>query len=315
MSTNTKTYLYGLLIMAFQFSGHLMADLPKPPNIIFLMADDLSPMWFSAYGEKEKVHTPNFDRMIKEGVGFSNAWSTPMCSPTRALVATGQYGTRTGWLHNNLKVPVNNSDFLKNGISPFFRQVKQAGYRTAFCGRWGIPADWRIASQDFDDYCIHFGNPKQAPKGYNSGEVYEKDDLLWMDFTHKDRPDEVITVQVESKEGYFNQPFLSRYWAPALNTNGHMERIKKDHFSSDIFSNFILDMARSSHQKEEPFMVYYPMFLPHDIADNKKTKQSKLPRPPHVGSPGQIRGGTMQSCAEYLDVITAYNRPHFSFSL
>ena len=287
-----------LCLLWFALSTPLYSQ-TKKPNIIFLMADDLSPMWFSAYGEKNDVKTPHFDRMVKEGVGFANAWCTPMCSPTRALVVTGQYGTRTGWLHNNLKVPIKGSDFMKNGIAPFFRQLKKSGYRTAFCGRWGIPADWSIAVKDFDSHCLHVGSPNQIPKDYHQGDVYDKDDLMFVDVSLKASEASSMTIQVESRQGYFNQPFYSRYWNPSILLNGRMLETQKDDFSSDIFSDFILDFAKED--PTEPFLVYYPMFLTHGIADMKA--KNKLPRPPHVGQPGQITGGSMKECAEYLDII------------
>lgn len=276
----------------------------KRPNIIFLMADDLSPMWFSAYGERSEVKTPNFDRMVDEGVGFSNAWCTPMCSPTRALVLTGQYGMRTGWLHNALKVSDNkkNTDFLANGADPFLRQMKKAGYKTAFCGRWGIPANWNLISPDIDEYCNHISTADQLPDGYELQEIIEENDRIFalINGTPEGSTEsKTLKIRIESKEGYAKKPFFSRYWNPSISLNGKLLDTDTNDFGADIFTDFVLDFA--NRNKEDPFIIYYPMFLTHGIADKKS--KDKLPKPPHLGQPSFIRGGTMKDCSEYVDVV------------
>lgn len=66
--------------------------LQEPPNIVFIIADDLSWKHLGAYGSEELL-TPNIDRLAREGVTFENAFvSTPSCSPSRAAILTGRNG-------------------------------------------------------------------------------------------------------------------------------------------------------------------------------------------------------------------------------
>lgn len=72
-------------------------DAPQPPtNILVVVLDDISASELSTYGllGAEAV-TPNLDALAAQGVLFENAWSSPICSPSRALMLTGRYGFRT----------------------------------------------------------------------------------------------------------------------------------------------------------------------------------------------------------------------------
>jgi len=75
----------------------------EKPNILFVMADDMGPEWVSCYGAEEII-TPNIDKLATEGMRFTNAYSMPKCTPTRASLLTGQYPWRTGWI-NHWDVP------------------------------------------------------------------------------------------------------------------------------------------------------------------------------------------------------------------
>jgi arylsulfatase A-like enzyme len=66
----------------------------KNSNIILIMADDLGAEGLNCYGSTIYT-TPNLDRMAEEGMRFNNAYSTPLCSPTRVMIMTGLYPNRT----------------------------------------------------------------------------------------------------------------------------------------------------------------------------------------------------------------------------
>ena len=66
----------------------------RPPNIVFIMADDLGINDLACYGRKEH-HTPNLDRLAKQGARFTNAYAAQsVCSPTRAALMTGKTPAR-----------------------------------------------------------------------------------------------------------------------------------------------------------------------------------------------------------------------------
>jgi arylsulfatase A len=67
------------------------------PNIVFIMADDLGAENLACYGNTV-YSTPRLDRMAAEGARFENAYATPACTPTRAMILTGLYPNRSGFL-------------------------------------------------------------------------------------------------------------------------------------------------------------------------------------------------------------------------
>ena len=66
-----------------------------PPNIVWLTVEDMSP-WIGACGDSA-VATPNLDRLVREGVGYDNAFAaSPVCPPARSSLITGMFCTRIG---------------------------------------------------------------------------------------------------------------------------------------------------------------------------------------------------------------------------
>ena len=65
------------------------------PNIIFIITDQQRYDTIAALGF-DHVDTPHLDRLVREGVTFTHAWSNPVCGATRGTLMTGQYGVRLG---------------------------------------------------------------------------------------------------------------------------------------------------------------------------------------------------------------------------
>ena len=78
-----------------------------PPNILFILADQWRAQATGYNGDPNLLgKTPNLDRMAAQSVNFSNAISvTPVCTPYRAALMTGQYPTTTGMIFNDLHLP------------------------------------------------------------------------------------------------------------------------------------------------------------------------------------------------------------------
>ncbi|HCN28128.1 MAG TPA: sulfatase, partial [Verrucomicrobiales bacterium] len=74
----------------------------RAPNILWFVVDDMSPH-FSCYGETA-IQTPAVDRLAAEGARFTRAFAaTPLCSPSRASILTGQYVRTNGILDNTAR--------------------------------------------------------------------------------------------------------------------------------------------------------------------------------------------------------------------
>ncbi len=131
------------------------------PNIIMIMADDVSWEAFGCYGA-EDYKTPNIDRLASMGVRFSHAYSTPICTPTRVKLMTGKYGFRN-YTHFG---------YLNPKEKTFGHMLQDAGYRTAIAGKWqlnglyndlpGSQDNTRPNKAGFHEYCLW-----QLTKGKN----------------------------------------------------------------------------------------------------------------------------------------------------
>ena len=104
------------------------------PNILFILSDDHRWDALSQLGHPV-VNTPSLDRLAREGVLFDNAFcTTSLCSPSRASFLTGMYAHNHG-VKNNM-TPWNNAHVT------FLETLHQAGYETAFIGKWHMPGEF-----------------------------------------------------------------------------------------------------------------------------------------------------------------------------
>jgi arylsulfatase A len=121
------------------------------PNIIFVLADDLGIDGVSAYGA-DFFKTPVIDKLAKEGIRYTNAYTVPLCGPSRALILSGRYGFRTGAVNQDM------TGEIKPSAENFMPSIlKKAGYATSMIGKWGqLPLD--PGAFGFDDYLRFFGS-------------------------------------------------------------------------------------------------------------------------------------------------------------
>jgi N-acetylglucosamine-6-sulfatase len=105
---------------------------PGRPNIVFILIDDLR--WDEM--DYPFVRLPHLQRITREGVRFRNAFvTTPLCSPSRASFLTGQYAHQHGITDNTDRSP------RSHQLLTFPRRLHDAGYETAFLGKWHMGVD------------------------------------------------------------------------------------------------------------------------------------------------------------------------------
>ena len=138
MTTNTTISRRNLL-GAIGAAGLLHGANTKP-NFVFILADDLGIGELSCYGA-DNYKTPNIDALAASGIRYTNAYTAPLCGPSRALIMTGRYAFRTGATNQDAtgEIKPEQETFLPKVLRP-------AGYKSACVGKWGQlplgPADF-----------------------------------------------------------------------------------------------------------------------------------------------------------------------------
>jgi len=126
------------------------------PNILLIIADDMGVDVSPCYSETPQANMPNLKELCDNGMVFENAYSAPLCSPTRATVMTGKYGFRTGVG----SVPSReHGGSLSEHETTVFDRIKDKGYSTALIGKWHLSADPRDLNHPQKLGVDHFFGP------------------------------------------------------------------------------------------------------------------------------------------------------------
>ena len=121
-----------LLLLACGSGGEQSPQEPRPPNIVFIMADDLGYGQVGAYGQK-LIRTPHIDRLAAEGMRFTDAYAgATVCAPSRSVLMSGLHGGHAPVRANGGGNPIQPGDTTVADV------LKAAGYRTGGFGKWGL---------------------------------------------------------------------------------------------------------------------------------------------------------------------------------
>jgi arylsulfatase A-like enzyme len=203
----------------------------KPPNVVFMIADDLGWRDLGSYGSTF-YQTPHLDRLAASGTRFTSAYSNcQVCSPTRAAAMTGQYPPRTGitdyigakqpatWTRNTRLLPAPYAMFLDPATPNMAKLFKQAGYATFFCGKW------------------HLGGPSQ-----NS--------------TPTDHGFDVNIAGTEGGGPYGKGKYLHPFQLPNLDSK------PGDHLPIRLAEESI-KLMKQAHAQGKPFLLYHAFYSVH----------------------------------------------------
>lgn len=171
------------------------ADAADRPNIILVFIDDMGWSDFSCFGNDD-AQTPNIDRLAAEGVRFEQFYvNSPICSPSRTAISTGQYPQRwkiTSYLNNRKD---NQARGMAQWLDPkapmLARSLQQAGYATGHFGKWHMGGQRDVAdapaisAYGFDESLTNFEGmgPKLLPLTLKPGQkeptkIWEKAEQL-----------------------------------------------------------------------------------------------------------------------------------------
>jgi arylsulfatase A-like enzyme len=229
-----------------------------PPNIIFILADDLGYADLGCYGQK-RVKTPNLDRMAAQGTKFTNFYAGSMvCAPSRCTLMTGQHSGHALVRSNESELNIAQTTLHKLGLIKksstshrvslrdedftLAEALKQAGYVTGLSGKWGLGEAGTSGTPDKQGFDEWFGFLNQS-KAHNH---YPKH--LWSDGVE-------LTIEENTDR-------------------------KKQLYAHDLFEEYALEFIHE--HRDTTFFLYLPFTLPHgsyEIADQgiySNTNWSKL---------------------------------------
>ncbi len=228
----------------------------QQPNIVFIIADDLSCDDISCYGN-ERIKTPNLQKLADEGITFTNAFLTAAnCSPSRASIATGRWPVSNGQTDLSTgALPSYNVAWPEffDGIDYFPEILKKAGYYTAQSGKWHIGYHWANASGP-----VKIGFDHTDNKGGQSGcgnwvQVLEnrpKDKPFFMWFAAHDPHDPWTAPKVHSLEDVTVPPFipdtkymreqLAKYYDEIHRMDTHIGNVVKKLKEQEVYDNTVI---------------------------------------------------------------------------
>ncbi|TPN86227.1 sulfatase family protein [Aquimarina algicola] len=263
----------------------------KKPNIIWLMAEDISTD-LACYG-MPNVKTPNLDKMAAQGVRFDNAFVTnPICSPSRSAMMIGTHQVKTNTHHHrsNRNVP------LDSTFKPYTYWLKNAGY-TTILGHHAVMDKGRKIDVNFKHKPLGIWNGKTQFGLFDKYDTFEKADepffaQIQLKVTHRgdwwDKVREQSSHPVDPKKVIMppymaDHPMIRLDWAKYLDQIEYMDHevgmifkeLEEKGMAENTIVIFIGDNGRCNIRGKGylhdpglriPLIVYYP----------KQFKESKI---------------------------------------
>ena len=223
----THSICLGLAAVLGFATSVFAATAPAKPNIVFILADDLGIGNIGCYGADKTVKTPNIDALARGGTRYTNAYTVPLCGPSRAAILTGRYGFRTGATNQDA------TGQIKQSAEKFLPQIlKPAGYVTSMIGKWGqLPLG--PAEFGFDDHLKFQGsgaywNTQDKAKTYllNGKTVALPDKVYLPDVMHRHAVDFITRNREKPFYLYYS---LSHIHGEILPTPD-----SKDHYADNV---------------------------------------------------------------------------------
>jgi arylsulfatase A-like enzyme len=228
--------LFGCLAAAFTGAcieaASTAAETPKKPNIILILADDLGYGDLGCYGQ-QRIKTPRLDRLAKEGLRFTDFYAgCTVCAPSRCVLMTG-YHMGHAYVRGNAGRANREIQILRGRDVTVAEVLKQAGYATALCGKWGLGEEGSIGTPNKQGFDYFFGYLNQ----FHAHNYYP-----------------AYLLQNESRYPLQNV-------VPGEGEFGSGVATKRVEYSPDLITAEALKWIEQ-HQ-DQPFFLYYAPTIPH----------------------------------------------------
>ncbi len=243
------------------------------PNIIYILADDLGYGDLSAHNAESAIETPYMDRLVNEGMSFSDAHSaSAVCTPTRYGILTGEYCWRSSLKSGVLwgySPPLIKPDQVT--VASFLRSH---GYRTGVVGKWHLGLGWQLkdTTKPIEPYDWHYlfdqelgsnvdyskpviGGPNQL--GFEYSYIFPSSlDMTPYLYLENGKATELPTDYTEGK----SQEAHGRgvFWrAGEMSPGFDFENVLSHLIAKGV------DFIRGQEADQRPFFLYLPLTAPH----------------------------------------------------
>ncbi|MEL7118291.1 MAG: arylsulfatase [Bacteroidota bacterium] len=292
---NRKTILTNVVMVMFCIFQYLsVSGQTDQPNIIFILADDLSYRDLSCYGQK-RYQTPNLDGLARSGIRFTQAYAAaPECAPSRAALLTGLH-TGRGRIRTNSSA--RGQEHLHDEDLTIAEVLKEAGYNTGFTGKWGVglPGTEGLPYKQGFDYCFGYYDQSRAHTFIP--------DYLWENDTKVFYPE---NKGFEMNRRYDYSQVQNTYDEEGKLYIEELEEPYKYAYSQNEIEVASLQFIDEHHPQKTgaPFFLYFATQLPHGpvITD----RMEGLSCPDTVSQTSCEWGAMVVQLDEYVGQLMAY---------
>ncbi len=234
-------FLRGLIFCCGATVLAAAAQPASPPNIIFILADDLGYGELGCYGQ-QLIATPHLDRMAAEGMKFTQVYAgSTVCAPSRSVLMTGKHLGRTTVRGNAGRINMDAQSLAADDVT-VAKVLKQAGYATGLVGKWGLGENHQTGEPRKQGFDYHFGFLNQA----HAHNHYP--DFLWRNGEKVPLPNDRVPVGDVAGVGYATKPVV---------------------YAGDLFAEEAV--AFVERNRARPFFLFYSMVSPH--ANNERSRE------------------------------------------
>jgi len=246
---NWKTALAAVTVAALPFVAPTQAQTPTKPNIVIVWGDDIGQSDVSAYSRGLMgFHTPNIDRIAKEGVMFTDFYGEQSCTAGRASFITGQSGLRTGMT----KVGLPGATLGLQKEDPTIAELlKPLGYATGQFGKnhLGDRNEFLPTVHGFDEFYgnLYHLNAEEEPQLPD----YPKNP----EFLAKYGPRGVLDCKASETDDPTVDPRFGRVGKQVCKDTGPLTKERMVTIDDDI-ANRAVDFIKREHDAGKPFFVW-----------------------------------------------------------
>ncbi len=221
-----------ILLLMILVSFSIAQESKKQPNFVVIVADDMGYSDMANFGGD--ISTPNLDALAENGVRYTNFYTAPTCSPTRAMLLSGMDNHLAGIGNMYERMAPNQEGVdgyegvLNDRIAALPAILKENGYHTYMAGKW------------------HLG---KEPDHIPHAKGFERDftilDAAGAHFSNKPNNNSLDNTQFTEDGKYLND-------------------VPDDYYSTKTFTQKIIDFVESDKSDDKPFFAYLAFSAPHD---------------------------------------------------